>query len=159
GAIWNACADRLEKSRTHFGRKAQRIDTAGRRLITSDGGIWPYDVLISTIPIPELLRLTRRDDLSQIASRGLKSSKTNIVGVGLKGETPEHLRTKCWMYFPEQNCPFYRVTVFSNYSPNNVPDIEKTWSLMTETSESDFKPVNHETLVQDTIAGLVNTKL
>ena len=25
--------------------------------------------------------------------------------------------TKSWMYFPEDNCPFYRVTYLSNYSP------------------------------------------
>ena len=30
---------------------------------------------------------------------------------------------------------------------------------MTETSESEFKPVNHKTLVQETITGLLNTKL
>jgi len=46
------------------------------------------------------------------------------------------------MYFPEDNCPFYRVTVFSNYSPNNVPDIKTHWSLMAEVSESPHKPVD-----------------
>ncbi len=30
---------------------------------------------------------------------------------------PDDLATKCWMYFPEDNAPFYRATVFSNYSP------------------------------------------
>jgi hypothetical protein len=25
------------------------------------------------------------------------------------------------LYFPEDNCPFYRATIFSNYSPNNQP--------------------------------------
>ena len=25
------------------------------------------------------------------------------------------------LYFPEDDCPFYRATIFSNYSPNNQP--------------------------------------
>ncbi len=28
---------------------------------------------------------------------------------------------KCWLYFPEPDCPFYRATVFSHYAPSNVP--------------------------------------
>ncbi len=63
------------------------------------------------------------------------------------------------MYFPEDNCPFYRVTVFSNYSPNNVPDINQHWSLMAEVSESECKAVNAETVVEETIQGMLNTKL
>jgi protoporphyrinogen oxidase len=63
------------------------------------------------------------------------------------------------MYFPEDDCPFYRVTVFSNYSPENVPDAENTWSLMTETSESECKPVDRKALLRKTIQGLRNTQL
>ncbi len=59
------------------------------------------------------------------------------------------------MYFPEDNCPFYRVTHFSLYSPNNVDDIGVHWSLMCETSESPSKPVDYSRLVQDTVQGLV----
>ncbi len=31
------------------------------------------------------------------------------------------LGSKCWLYFPEDNCPFYRATVFSNYAEANCP--------------------------------------
>jgi hypothetical protein len=41
--------------------------------------------------------------------------------------------------------PTHRVTVFSNYSPCNVPD-ENCWSLMAEVCESAAKPVAHESL-------------
>lgn len=33
------------------------------------------------------------------------------------------------------------------------------WSIMLEVSESSYKPVKHETLLQDCIEGLVNTEL
>jgi protoporphyrinogen oxidase len=63
------------------------------------------------------------------------------------------------MYFPEDNCPFYRVTVFSNYSPQNVPDSKVNWSLMAEISESEYKSVDRDKLIEDTIKGMLNTQL
>ena len=46
-------------------------------------------------------------------------SSSHIVGMGLRGDCPHGL--KCWLYFPEANCPFYRTTVFSHYAPKNCP--------------------------------------
>ena len=91
----------------------------------------------------------------------LLRSSSHIIGVGLTGEMPAKLSKKCWMYFPEDDCPFYRVTVFSNYSPNNVPDPQsgKYWSLMSETSESTAKHVDRAALVEQTIQGMLNTGL
>ncbi|MEA2060121.1 MAG: hypothetical protein U9P10_06330 [Thermodesulfobacteriota bacterium] len=89
----------------------------------------------------------------------LKYSSTHIAGLALKGNPPEHLNDKCWIYFPENDNPFYRVTVFSNYSPNNVPDINCSWSLMCEVSESPMKKVNHNTIMEEVIQGALNTKL
>jgi hypothetical protein len=85
------------------------------------------------------------------------------------------------LYFPEDNCPFYRATIFSNYSPYNQPDASKQlptmqladgskpadtgakpgpyWSIMLEVSESSMKPVNMESLLADCIQGLVNTEM
>jgi protoporphyrinogen oxidase len=95
------------------------------------------------------------------AAPKLLRSHSHIVGIGLTGEMPATLAKKCWMYFPEDNCPFYRVTVFSHYSPHNVPDSQsgRYWSLLTETSESYVKRVDRDTIVDQTIRGLLNTRL
>jgi len=63
------------------------------------------------------------------------------------------------MYFPESNCPFYRVTYLSNYSPYMTPDNNTHYSLLTETSYSEFKHVDGKRIVDDTINGLVNAGL
>jgi hypothetical protein len=63
------------------------------------------------------------------------------------------------MYFPEPQLPFYRVTVFSNYSPNNVPHPGRQWSLMAELSESADKPVDRASVTQQTIDGLKAARL
>lgn len=85
------------------------------------------------------------------------------------------------LYFPEDNCPFYRATIFSNYSPYNQPQADaklptlyladgskaKTseakegpyWSIMLEVSQSSLKPVDEENLLKDCIQGLINTDM
>lgn len=159
GAIWKACADRLPAERLHLGTTVGRIDLARHEVHTTDGRMYHYDQLISTLPLRELIRLSGQEHLMPVAQEGLLHSSSNIFGLGLRGKPREELATKCWMYFPEDNCPFYRVTVFSNYSPENVPDITSQWSLMAEVSESADKPVNHETLMEEVIQGALNTRL
>ena len=41
------------------------------------------------------------------------------VGLGIKRPCPS---TKSWMYFPDSDSPFYRVTYLSNYSPFMTPE-------------------------------------
>jgi hypothetical protein len=63
------------------------------------------------------------------------------------------------MYCPEDNCPFYRVTYLSNYSPFMTPDAATHYSLLCETSYSEFKHVDGKTIVEETIKGLINAGL
>lgn len=79
-----------------------------------------------------------------------------MVGIGIRRPCPS---TKSWMYFPEDNCPFYRVTYLSNYSPFMTPDKDRFYSLLCETSRSEFKPVDRARVVEDTIVGLENAGL
>jgi protoporphyrinogen oxidase len=144
----------------HFGTRVKTVDWENKVVLTDGGERLNYDLILSTMPL-DVLATSLSPSIAAVseAAPQLLHSNSHIVGVGLKGEMPGKLAKKCWMYFPENNCPFYRVTVFSHYSPYNVPGAEtgKYWSLMTETSESTVKHVNRETLVEDTIQGLLNT--
>jgi hypothetical protein len=51
------------------------------------------------------------------------------------------------------------VTYLSNYSPYMTPDKDRYYSLLCETSYSEFKPVDPKRIVDDTIRGLVNAGL
>jgi protoporphyrinogen oxidase len=149
GAIWNALQALLPAGKLHFGRPVVRIDPVRQRLETATGERVDYDALISTMPLDRLLMMIGGDDLKALASRFVHSS-SHIVGIGLRGTVPDALKTKCWIYFPETDVPFYRATVFSNYSPNNAP--AGHWSLMAEVSESGEKPVVIETIVDDVVS-------
>jgi protoporphyrinogen oxidase len=158
GAIWRALGEQVPADKIRLRSRVRRVHTDQHRVETEDGASFAYDVLISTMPLDLLLVAA---GLPALAARGatLLHSNTNIVGIGLEGQPPEHLRTKCWMYFPEDDCPFYRVTVFSNYSAENTPNPGKAWSLMAEVSQSVHKPVDRSALIADVERGLRATRL
>ena len=158
GEIWRRVASRLPSGSVQLNKRVERVETAARRVSFSDGSAEPYDILISTMPLDRLVQLSDLDTVRD-NQRPLKFSTVHVVGVGLKGSPPPHLQTKCWIYFPESNSPFYRATVFSRYSPNNVPDASKYWSLMLEVSESPAKPVDHESVVESVVDGLLASRL
>jgi protoporphyrinogen oxidase len=159
GAIWRACARRLPQEKLHFETPVSHIDLARHEITTRDGRVLHYDSLISTIPLRELIGLTGQIEFEPLAERGLLYSSSNVFGLGLRRKPAPEFATKCWIYFPEDNCPFYHATVFSNYSPNNVPDIDRYWSLIAEVSESPRKPVSLKKLLDEAILGALNTRL
>ena len=149
GAIWRAVQQLLPADRMHFARAIVGIDTGSRTVHTAAGEAIEYDALISTMPLDRLLNAI--DGPAHVKALGPRfvHSSSHIVGVGVKGSVPADLTTKCWIYFPEPESPFYRATVFSNYSPNNAP--AGHWSLMAEVSESPEKPVRIETIADDVV--------
>ncbi len=160
GAIWKAVGDMVGPEYIRLNSTVKQVDAERKTIVLEDGSEIQYENLMNTIPLDTFTRLTTGIDTNLASTAaGLKHSSTNIIGIGLKGKPAPELATKCWMYFPESNSPYYRITVFSNYSPNNVPDINQYWSLMTETSESSHKPVDRATLVQDTIRALIEDKM
>lgn len=155
GAIWTHVAGALPPDRLRFGCQVDAIDLERRRVRTADGGEIAYEALVSTMPLDLLCaRATGLDAGARAAAATLVHSSVHVLGVGLRGEQPEALREKCWMYFPEAHSPYYRVTVFSNYSPHNVPGGEGYWSLMAEVCESPRKPVNVAALRDDAVRAM-----
>ena len=134
------------------------VDADNKQVLLQDGERIPYDILLSTMPLDVLVRDMHGDvpDSVRHQATQLRHSGSCIVGVGVNQPSPS---TKCWMYFPEDNSPFYRVTYLSNYSPDVVPDASKQYSLLAEISRSPFKQVDSNRIVEDTIQGMVNTQL
>jgi protoporphyrinogen oxidase len=157
GAIWRAVAGLIPAKHFRYRCSAVKIDPDARIVVTSDGNEFEYDVLISTVPIDLLTAMINDSELISEASE-LHYSGTHVVGIGVRGRPPAHLKEKNWLYFPGTDCPFYRVTVFSNYSPHNVPG-DGYWSLMAEVAESSYRPVNGSTVVDQVLDGMVNTSL
>ena len=133
------------------------IDVEKKQILFSDGEVVRYDDLITAMPLDKLCNDLMNGAVPEIvksAAANLRHSGGYMVGIGIKQPCPS---TKSWMYFPEANSPFYRATYLSNYSPNMTPDNSQYYSLLCETSYSEFKPVKGSTIVEETIQGLINS--
>jgi protoporphyrinogen oxidase len=156
GAIYEGIADQF-RDRIHLNHEMQAVDLEGKQVRFANGWVESYDVLINTAPLDRFVASCNSvPDAVVSATEGLVHNGGLIVGLGFEGRRED---TKCWMYFPESNCPFYRVTNFHNYSPHNVPDgvTERHFSLMCETTYSAHKPESPLTIVDTTVQGLVKS--
>jgi hypothetical protein len=110
------------------------------------------------MPLDRLVAMLGDQAPSEVhaAAKLLCHSGGHMVGVGIARKRPS---TRSWMYFPDANCPFYRVTYLSNYSPNMTPGNADHYSLLCETSYSPYKPVEPERIIDQTVQGLVNCGL
>lgn len=163
GAIWKGLYGRLPKENFQFLKTVIAIDAEKKKITFSDDTTEEYDALISTMPLDCLCRVVTgtsmtKEQLEEKASQ-FRYSASHIIGFGMNGQPPPLLRDKTWLYFPEDDCPFYRVSVFSNFAMSNVPKPGEQWSLMCEVAESSYRPVDSSKIVSIAEQGLRNTKL
>ena len=107
-----------------------RIEWRNHRVWIDSGDGLTYDTLISTIPLPELVRLLDPlpDPLREDAER-LESVAVLNFNLGIRGDPPIDAH---WIYFPEERFPFYRVGFASAFSEAMAPP--GTHSLYVEVS-------------------------
>lgn len=155
GAIYNAFLPYVE-SHLHLHKRAQRVDFDAKHIEFNDGTTTDYDVLVSTLPVDQLVAWGQgAPPHVRQAAKDLVHSSSYIVGVGVARPCPSD---KCWMYFPETDSPFYRVTYLSNYSPHIAPD-DDHFLLLTETSYSPWKSEPKDSIVERVVNGLIDTHL
>lgn len=163
GAIWTGLYKKLPVKNFHFSKSVRSIDVKKKEVTFSDGDSEHYDALISTMPLSSLCRIVKGtstpSDIFHQKATHFRYSSSHIVGFGINGDAPSLLKDKTWLYFPEDNCPFYRVSVFSNFATHNVPRPGEQWSLMCEIAESIDKPIDHDQVIYAAEQGLKNTKL
>ncbi|XP_022112034.1 uncharacterized protein LOC110991137 [Acanthaster planci] len=169
GGIWTAVAKLLPRSWFSFHKKVVGVDADSKVITVESAGVpgsrhtLSYTTLISTVPLDEFVGFLRSNDPSlgkvkRLASQ-LVYTHTHIVGIGLTGRAPKSLADKSWMYFPDSDSPFYRVTVFSKYSTDHVPKSGEYWSLMCEAAEpkgSKLVSWNRANVISQTIKALVS---
>jgi len=101
-----------------LGRAPRRIALAERVLEFDDERV-PFDVLISTVPLPVLIGLC--DDVPaevRRAAADLRCSHLYYLDVALDRAPGRDFH---WAYVPEEKYPFYRVGCYSHFSQTLVP--------------------------------------
>lgn len=127
------------------------IDIKGRYIQLDDGTTQGFDQIISTIPLPELIRITK--DLPGWLSESaycLKYISVYDINIGVNREG---ISDKHWIYFPEPEFIFYRVGFPMNFSRDVVPP--GTSSIYAEVSHIPDESMRHDTLKKKVLDGLV----
>ncbi|MBI3621083.1 MAG: FAD-dependent oxidoreductase [Nitrospirae bacterium] len=134
----------------HLKHELTSIDLGRRVVEFQTGERVRYRHLISTLPVPELVR--RAEDVPAAVRRQMAGlahvSVTNVnLGVDRRTIVPYH-----WIYFPEPRFPFYRVGFPSNLSPSVAPPGQTLISV--ECSHRPDRAVTPDEAIEQTVSGL-----
>ncbi|HEV2610906.1 MAG TPA: NAD(P)-binding protein [Noviherbaspirillum sp.] len=97
------------------------ISPKQRTITLADGRRYQYDNMISTMPLPELVKMVGDEAPDEVreAAKGLKHISVRCVNLGV---ARENITDKHWIYYPEDNTIFHRIFVQGNASPEcNAP--------------------------------------
>ena len=134
----------------HCRYEATEIDTHSRRVVFANGHVSDYDVLVSTLPLPQLCqRLKPLPDNVREACKKLKWSSVYAVNLGLR---VDRTQGRHWAYVPERKYGFYRVGCFSNAARSMAPEGHS--SVWVETGYNAGRPIDRVKARRDAIDGL-----
>lgn len=105
--------------RLHLEQEAVEINTERKIVTFKNGGREKFDVLISTIPLPELGKIIRPVPKSvAVCFSKLKWVSIYNLNLGVEGVVSPGWH---WIYFPQKEIPFFRTGFFHNFSPSAAP--------------------------------------
>ena len=96
------------------------IDPVAKTCEFTNGMRIGYQKLVSTIPLPRLLRLIHKVDQRVLElSEGLRHNSVFYFAFGFR--TGQDIPDTHWIYVPEERFRIYRAGILSGYSPNVAP--------------------------------------
>jgi len=109
----------LNEARLHLSHRLVQFDPARRELRFSNGHVERFDHVISSIPLPELIKtiVDAPPDVLEAAGR-LACSQLVVVNVAVNRP---NIIDAHWTYFYDDDICFTRISTPHMQSPNNVP--------------------------------------
>ncbi len=111
-----------------------KIDLKQRTCVSQRGHPISYDFLISTIPLPELLRIAGIDFEN---NNIFEFTKLINLRIGFKGVIPHSYH---WLYIPEEKVDFHRVIFPKNVNKRTCPNECSSISLEYTIPKDGFLP-------------------
>ncbi|CEF59697.1 Amine oxidase domain-containing protein [Strongyloides ratti] len=154
GAVWKGMAEKLNKEWFKYNHNVVAVNMKNKEVTYQVGQSTElqkikYDYLINTAPIDQLVKQT-----NACSPLNIVYNKVYVVGVGLKLPMPPSCEKLTWLYFPDPNVPFFRVTFFSRYG-EVTPDNTKYWSVMCECATPIDYECDKEEMANRAVEGLI----
>ncbi len=128
----------------------ESIDLKKKILHVAGMGEVGFDILISTMPLPELPKIARplpaliRGMFGKLRWNSIFNLNLGVEGVIQKG--------RHWVYFPQKETVFFRAGFFHNFSGDACPPGKS--SIYTEVAYSSGRPLEKREIARKIISGL-----
>jgi len=138
GQLWKEISRRVGLKHIKYSSQVVRINTGKKIIYFANGQKINFDILISSIPINNLIGAIEKVPSSiRNQAKKLFSTSLFILGIGFKKSKTSNLS---WVYFPQKDIPFFRINIISNYSPFMTPKRGFSSILTESTSEVEIEP-------------------
>ena len=134
---------------------AAAIDTARRTVTTASGEEIPYEHLISTLPLPRLLAITKGLPAWTHEAAG-KLRHVAVININLGIDRVIH-EDKHWIYFPGKEYVFYRAGFPASFTSTAAP--EGCSSIYLEIAARPGEPWDAQKLLEQALDGLRRARL
>jgi protoporphyrinogen oxidase len=136
----------MDDANIKLGRKITSVDFKDKTIYFANGEKYSYERLISTLPLPELIRLADGVPRNVLeAANALRCSSLLLVNV-----TGCHssLKPYHWMYVYDEDMMSTRINITEHLSPSN--GISGQTGIQVEVYESAYRPfqISHEEIAQ-----------
>lgn len=152
GAIGEVFAKQVE-GRLHLGRQVTGLEVHKKRVEFNHSETVSYDQLLSTMPLPDLVRCIpdAPQDVKDAAGK-LRTNSILVVNIGLNRT---HISEKHWIYYHEKKYPFFRISFTENYASDTVP-VGKSAIAAEVAYNRETNPLNesHEEIATRVVASL-----
>jgi UDP-galactopyranose mutase len=144
-----AVADRIRYD------ELRQLNLAQRTVVTRSGRALPFDALVATLPLPELVARTADApaEVRSIVSR-LRHNSLHLVSLAVD---PANATDKHRVYAADPEIPFHKLVLNNNSSP--ALTAAPAFGMQAEISFSGHKPVARDGLIDQVVAALVRMGL
>ena len=139
-----------------YGMRAVELDPQHRKISFANGKSEHYDHLVSTLPLPELVKIcTDAPQAVRAAADKLTCTSHFLLSIGINRP---HISDAYWTYYYDQDVPFSRASFPSKYSQKTAgPGCS---SVQVEVVHSRYKSIpSHDALVEQCIAAMLKVGL
>lgn len=119
GEIFRRLARRITHDHIRFGAAIAMVHPEARTVTLASGDRLRYQTLIWTGPLDQLVQSCEQPPTAvRRAVTRLAHTSVTVVGIGYKSPLTD---PRSWLYFPDPDVPFYRLTNFAKYAAAHVP--------------------------------------